>query len=79
MLKHILSVFSLRMLLFLSSGTFIFEGSSGKKISVEFYHKHSFMETMCSTRNEKNRRTVSLARYITEYLDLPRQHRHREI
>lgn len=42
MLKHILSVFSLRMLLFLSSGTFIFEGSSGKKISVEFYHKQLY-------------------------------------
>ena len=64
MLKHILNIFSLKTLLFLSTATFIFEGSCGGKISADFYHKHSFMETMCSIRNEKNRRTVSLARYI---------------
>lgn len=51
------------MLLLLSGGTLIFEDNGGRKTSADFYHKHSFKETMYSTRNEKNR-TVSLARCI---------------
>lgn len=51
-------------MLLLSGGTLIFEENARRKTLADFYHKHSFKEAIYSTRNEKNRRTVSLVRYI---------------